>query len=103
MVKKITGKEFEDTVKTGVSVVDFSAGWCGPCNMLAPVLEEVSQDLTDINFYKVDVDTETQLAVRFGISNIPALLIMKDGEKKEIQVGFQPKESLIEAFKKYID
>ena len=103
MVKKITGNEFEDAVKTGVSVVDFSAGWCGPCQMLAPVLEEISDEITGINFYNVDVDTETQLSVRFGISNIPALLVMKDGVKQEILVGFKPKEVLTEAFKKYVD
>lgn len=101
MVKKITAKEFEDVVATGVSVIDFSAEWCGPCKMLAPVLEEISEEMEDIHFYKVDVDTETQLSVRFRISNIPALLVMKDGEQQEILVGFQPKESLEAALKKY--
>ena len=103
MVKRITQSEFKSEVANGVAVVDFSAEWCGPCKMLAPVLEQVSQELDGkINFFNVDVDDNGDLAQEYGITNIPALLVLKDGEKQEIQVGFQPKDNLVANLLKYI-
>lgn len=97
MVKKIDAAEFESAVASGVAVVDFSAIWCGPCKMLAPVLEEISEEMAgDIQFFNVDVDTNVELAEKFGISSIPALLVLKDGEKQDLKIGFQPKEMLVE-------
>lgn len=93
MVKKISGQQFLKEAMKGLAVVDFSAEWCGPCKMLAPVLEELSDEI-QADFYNVDVDDNQQLAIQYGITNIPALLVMKDGEKKEILVGFKPKEVL---------
>lgn len=93
MVKKINKQQFLDEAMKGLAVVDFSAEWCGPCKMLAPVLEELSNEI-QADFYNVDVDENQQLAIQYGITNIPALLVMKDGEKKEILVGFKPKEVL---------
>ncbi|MCR5792634.1 MAG: thioredoxin [Lachnospiraceae bacterium] len=103
MVKKVNANEFQNEVASGVSVVDFSAEWCGPCKMLAPVLEEISEELDGkMNFLNVDVDANSDLAVSFGISNIPALVVLKDGEKVDMQVGFQPKESLMKFFEQYV-
>ncbi|MEE1010281.1 MAG: thioredoxin [Agathobacter sp.] len=103
MVKKITESEFKDVTSNGIAVVDFSATWCGPCQMLAPVLDEVSEELVGkINFFKVDVDECNSLAAAYGITNIPALLVLKDGEKQEISVGFKPKEVLLEELQKYV-
>lgn len=99
MVKKINGSEFEVEALKGCAVVDFSAIWCGPCKMLAPVLEEVSEELGEVNFFNVDVDDEPDLAVKYDITNIPALLVLKDGVKQDILVGFRPKETLIEDIK----
>lgn len=100
MVKKISDSEYKQMDKSGAMLIDFSAGWCGPCRMLAPVLEEVSEEYGDrILFYNVDVDENPDLAQTFAVQSIPALVIMKDGEKLGMQVGFQPKESL----KRYID
>ena len=93
MVKKISGAGFSQAEASHVAVVDFSATWCGPCKMLAPVLDELSEEMAGkADFYQVDVDENPDLAVRFGISSIPAVLIMKDGVKADMQVGFQPKE-----------
>jgi thioredoxin 1 len=78
----------------GCAVVDFSAVWCGPCKMLAPVLEEVSEEMGEVNFYNVDVDENQNLAAEYGIMNIPAILVLKDGVKQDILVGFKPKETL---------
>ena len=103
MVKKITESEFKDVTSNGIAVVDFSATWCGPCQMLAPVLDEVSEELVGmINFFNVDVDECNSLAAAYGITNIPALLVLKDGEKQEISVGFKPKEVLLEELQKYV-
>lgn len=100
MVKKISDSEYKQMDKSGAMLIDFSADWCGPCRMLAPVLEEVSEEYGDrLLFYNVDVDENPDLAQTFAVQSIPALVIMKDGEKLDMQVGFQPKESL----KQYID
>ena len=95
MVKKISGNEFKDSVKSGYSVVDFSATWCGPCQMLAPVLEEVSIDMKDkVNFFAVDVDEAQDVCRELGIMSVPSIFIFKDGSKVAQTVGFQPKEAL---------
>lgn len=95
MVKKISEKEFEQAKEKEIAVIDFSAEWCGPCRMLAPVLEEVSEELRDtVTFYNVDVDENPDLAQSFGITNIPALILLKKGRKESMQVGFQPKERI---------
>ena len=103
MVKRIGASEFKNEIASGVSVVDFSAEWCGPCKMLGPVLEEISGELEGkINFLNVDVDADSDLAVDYGISNIPALIVFKNGEKVDMQVGFQPKENLLKYFEQYL-
>ncbi len=94
MVKIIGTEEFKAEALTGCSVVDFSAIWCGPCKMLGPVLEEISEEMTDVKFFKVDVDDDGDLAAEYGVTNIPAILVLKDGEKKDMLVGFKPKEVL---------
>lgn len=102
MVQKIGAAEFENEAKKGLTLVDFNATWCGPCKMLSPVLEELSAEMSAMKFYAVDVDENVSLAMEYGISSIPALLVMKDGVKQEILVGFRPKGSLQEALAKYL-
>ena len=103
MVFKITDKEFDKVKKEGVSVIDFSATWCGPCQMLAPVFEEVSVELAgSASFYKVDVDESPSLSREFTVQSVPTLVVMKNGEQMETQVGFQPKKNLIKLVKKYL-
>ncbi len=94
MVKKINEKEFVNEAKSGLAVVDFSATWCGPCKMIAPIVEELSQEMGNVNFYNVDVDENQNLAAEYGIFSIPAILVMKDGVKQDIMVGFKPKAAL---------
>ena len=103
MVLKITDNEFDKVNKEGVSVIDFSATWCGPCQMLAPVFEEVSEELAgSASFYKVDVDESPSLSREFTVQSVPTLVVMKNGEQMETQVGFQPKKNLIKLVKKYL-
>lgn len=98
MVKKISEKEFAEVQEKNVALIDFSAGWCGPCKMLAPILEEVSEEMSEsVTFYNVDVDENPDLAQQFNVTSIPALVILKKGEKADMQIGFQPKDR-IEAF-----
>jgi thioredoxin 1 len=77
------------------ALVDFWAEWCGPCKMLAPVLEELSNDNQGkINIFKVNVDHNQQLAVQFNIRSIPTLLFFKDGQVQEQVVGLKSKSDL---------
>lgn len=95
MVKKIVNNQMEEALKSKAAVVDFSATWCGPCNMLAPVLEEVSEELDGkVEFYNADTDENVSLAQQYGITNIPALIFLKDGKPAAQSVGFQPKEAI---------
>lgn len=89
-------------INTGITLVDFWAPWCGPCQMLAPVIEEIKAELSGkINVQKVNVDEENDLANQYGISSIPAVLIFKDGELKETIIGFRPKTDYLNAISKY--
>ena len=92
MVKKINSQGFaEEAMKAPVAVVDFNATWCGPCRMLAPVLEEISEELAGkANFYNVDVDDDGALAAGFGISSVPTVLILKNGKVADQSLGFRP-------------
>jgi thioredoxin 1 len=88
-------------INTGITLVDFWAPWCGPCQMLGPVIEELKNELGDkVNVQKVNVDEEQALAEKYGISSIPAVLIFKDGELKETIIGFRPKQDYLDAISK---
>ena len=78
-MKVINTAEFEELIKEGISFVDFFADWCGPCKMLGPVLEEVSAEYPDIEFAKVNVDENMDLAEKYGIMSIPQIFMFKDG------------------------
>ena len=93
----LTVAAFSENVanKNGVVLVDFWASWCGPCMMLAPVIDEISSDFSGrADVYKVNVDEESEIAARFGIMSIPTLIIFKNGEVFDKLVGVVPKESI---------
>ena len=96
MVKKIDEQGFRNEAeKDAVAVVDFSATWCGPCKMLAPVIEQVSEQLGDkVKFYNVDVDDAPELAGEFGINSVPSVLLLKNGRLVAQSVGFRPGPAL---------
>ncbi|WP_308539981.1 thioredoxin [uncultured Murdochiella sp.] len=100
-MKKIDSQEFRTLVLEGkgVCLVDFSATWCGPCQMLAPVLEEVSAEGHTV--YSVDVDEEGQLAMEYRVSGVPTMIFFKDGEKKEQLVGLTPKKTILDKLAYY--
>ncbi|MCI5792106.1 MAG: thioredoxin [Lachnospiraceae bacterium] len=94
MIHKITDNNWDAALKAKKAVVDFSAEWCGPCKMLGPVMQELSEEMPDVEFYNADTDQNIQLAIQNGISSIPALLLFEDGELKDTTVGFMPKDAV---------
>ena len=94
MVKKVDQSQFDEVRKSKAEVVDFSATWRGPCQMLAPILDELSGEVDSVDFYNVDVDENPDLAREFRIMNIPAVVALKDGQIVGQQIGFVPKEDL---------
>lgn len=93
MARVINTFEFQDEVlnKPGVVLVDFFATWCGPCKMLAPVLDELSVHMEGrAKVLKVDVDRNPEVAQKYGISTVPTMILFKDGRAVEKIVGFQP-------------
>ena len=87
---------FEEKVTNtnGIVLVDFFATWCGPCRMLTPVLEEVSEE-TDAKIYKVDIDKSEDLSRKFGIMVVPTMIIFKDGKEQEKFSGYMQKEDIL--------
>ena len=94
-MKIVDNNEFRSEIESGITVVDFFATWCGPCKMLAPVLEGLSSDMEGkAKFIKVDIDQSLDLANEFKIASVPTMVIFKDGQKVEQVVGFLPKEKI---------
>jgi thioredoxin 1 len=90
-----TDQTFTQETSEGLVLVDFWAPWCGPCKMIAPVLEELDGDMSDkVKIIKLDVDENQETAQKYGVMSIPTLLLFKDGEVVDQVVGFQPKEAL---------
>lgn len=101
----ITKQNFqEEVMQSSVPVLlDFWAVWCGPCKMIAPIVEELAEDYDGkLKVGKVNVDEESQLAAQFGIQSIPTLLVIKDGKTVDTAIGYRPKAQLEEMLNQYI-
>ncbi len=104
-VSFLTDSDFKDFVeKNEVVLVDFYADWCGPCQIVKPILEELSQELEGkAKFGKIDVDRNKERAMEYGIMSIPTLLIFKDGKLVDRLVGAMPKEMIKERLEKFFE
>jgi len=93
-VKLINSQNFEEEVLNykGIVFVDFYADWCGPCKISAPIIEELSEEMSDVKFVKVDVEADPYLAQQYGIFSIPTFIIFKDGQKVHQFVGARDKD-----------
>ncbi len=94
-VVKLNHENFAEAVKSGRALIDFYADWCGPCRMMAPILEAVAAEREDLLVAKVNVDENAELASRFGVMSIPTLVVLEDGEEIKRIVGARPKEALL--------
>ena len=94
----ITGKEFEEKVLQSKEpvLVDFWASWCGPCQMLSPIIGEIAEDF---KAYAVNADEEKELMVRYGVRAIPTLIVFKDGQVYKQNTGFIPKDQVLDLLK----
>jgi len=98
----VSDQNFTQETAEGLVLVDFWAPWCGPCKMIAPVLEELDGELGDkVKIAKLNVDDNQETAGKYGVMSIPTLLLMKDGNVVDQVVGFQPKEALAELVNKH--
>jgi len=97
LIKHFTDDSFESEISKGVTLVDFHADWCGPCRMLAPVLEEVSKEIKGkASVGKVDIDKEQKIAAQFQITSVPTMILFKDGKEVNRLVGLRNAEAIKE-------
>jgi len=97
MIVHVNKDNFNDEVLNSDKpvLIDFWANWCGPCRMIAPILEEISEERDDIKICKVNIDDEIDLAARYQIVSIPTLVFVEDGEEISRSVGARPKAQIL--------
>ncbi len=100
---ELTDDNFEASIAEGVSLVDFWAPWCGPCRMIAPIIEELAEDFEGkATIAKVNTDEEQDIATKYGIRSIPTLLIFKDGEMVDQMVGAASKQAYADKINSFL-
>ncbi|PAV27640.1 thioredoxin [Virgibacillus profundi] len=101
-IVNVTDQNFTEETGKGLVLADFWAPWCGPCKMIAPVLEEIDGEMEEkVQIVKLDVDENQETAGKFGVMSIPTLLLFKDGNVVDQVIGFQPKEALVDLINKH--
>lgn len=99
-VVKVTNLNFEEVINTEKTVLlDFYADWCGPCRMVAPIIEEIANENSDITVGKINVDEEQSLAMKFGVTSIPMLAVIKNGQVVKTAMGARPKAAVLDLLK----
>jgi thioredoxin 1 len=101
LIEHLTAQNFTHKTKSGVVLVDFWASWCMPCKMMAPILNEVAEATEEtVSIYKLNVDEQQEVAARYGIRNIPTMILFKDGKEVERIIGVKPKDYIISSINK---
>ncbi|MFZ3576367.1 thioredoxin [Virgibacillus sp. DJP39] len=101
-IVNVSDQSFSKETAEGLVLADFWAPWCGPCKMIAPVLEEIDGEMEEkVQIVKLDVDENQETAGKYGVMSIPTLLLFKNGEVVDQVIGFQPKEALVELINKH--
>ncbi len=95
MLKKLDSNNFASEINANTTLVDFYADWCGPCKMIAPIIEEIANERSDITVGKVNVDNDADIAVKYGVSSIPTLIVFKDGKETARVVGYRQKDDIL--------
>lgn len=95
MIRVINEENFEQEISAGTVLVDFYADWCGPCKMLAPILEEIDEEREDITVKKVNIDECNALAVKYSIFSIPTIIVFQDGKETVRMIGYQSKRDIL--------
>jgi thioredoxin 1 len=102
-IKELTDQNFQAQVKTGVTLVDFWAGWCMPCKMMAPVLNETAEELGDTaRIGKLDVDANRESSAKYSVRSIPTLILFKNGKEINRFVGVKTKDFLLKEIRKVV-
>lgn len=96
------GHDFSNFTGNGIAVVDFWANWCGPCRMLAPILDKVADALPTVSFGKVNIDEYPEIAKGFNVSSIPNVCIFKNGVLVDRIIGVRPEQELIKVIQSHI-
>ncbi len=91
---ELKSNNFDAEIANGVTVVDFWAPWCGPCKMLTPTIEELSTEMTNVKFAKLNVDEAQDVAINYSVMSIPTIIIFKDGKAMESTIGVLPKATI---------
>ncbi len=99
MVNEIKEKEFDEVIKEGKVLVDCYASWCGPCQMISPIIEEIASENKEYRFYKLDVDDAQTVTKEYGVMSIPSLLIFNDGKLIDKSVGLKSKSEIKDLLK----
>ncbi len=94
MIREFKDGNFNEEKKEGVVLVDFYATWCGPCKMMHPIIEEIGKENPDLKIIKIDVDQHEDLAREYGIMSIPTIMLFRDGNLVEKNIGFIAKDQL---------
>lgn len=104
-ISKISGEEFKEQVLNSEKpvLIDFYADWCGPCRVMSPIVEDVAKEVSEnVKVVKINVDEENELTMKYGISSIPTLVFIKNGEVVRNLVGIRDKDELVEFINKNI-
>lgn len=94
-MEKLNNKNFDEKIAGDkLTLVDFSATWCGPCKMFKPIIEQLEEAMPEVNFFNADIDDCEEIAKRYRIFSVPTLILFKNGEKVDTSVGLLPYEEL---------